>query len=130
MVNDAVVTANRPVRVHMPKTAAAKYIRQEPTLWEPVDGTLVTRETSAAAWTLAHKGYSGSGRLDVWIYASERAALRAGAELAIECGLFEHEQQARKLFKAGKFAQVLDLYEQAHPGNLLRAQPAFFVTEP
>jgi hypothetical protein len=32
-----------------------------------------TREP--AVWTLAHRGYSGSGRLDVWVYATKQEAL-------------------------------------------------------
>jgi hypothetical protein len=31
------------------------------------DGTVNTT-TDPAVWTLAHRGYSGGGRLDVWVY--------------------------------------------------------------
>lgn len=65
-------------------------------------------------WTLAHRGYSGSGRLNVWAYATKRA-LREGAELAIACGLDEREEQARRHYEAGRYQKVLDLYEEASP---------------
>ncbi|HCT79289.1 MAG TPA: hypothetical protein DGG94_23135 [Micromonosporaceae bacterium] len=38
------------------------------------DGTQ-TSTTDAAVWTLAHKGYSGNGRLGIWVYPTEQAAL-------------------------------------------------------
>lgn len=117
-------------RIRLSSAAAGEYIHQEATLLEPrSDGTIVPVETSAAAWTLAHKGYSGSGRLDVRIYPSEQHALRAGAELAIEYDLGESADQGHTLFVAAEYAQVLKLYEKAHPGNLLRVQPSFFVPE-
>jgi FHA domain len=40
-----------------------------------------------AVWTVAHRGYSGNRRLDVWIYRDENTALRAAAELAMSCGV-------------------------------------------
>jgi hypothetical protein len=40
------------------------------------DGT-ETVEKSPAVWTLAHCGYSGSGRLDIWVYPTKADALRA-----------------------------------------------------
>ena len=42
-----------------------------------------------AVWTVAHRGYSGNRRLDVWIYRDEDTALRAAAELAMSCGVDE-----------------------------------------
>jgi hypothetical protein len=42
-----------------------------------------------AVWTVAHRGYSGNRRLDVWIYRDENTALRAAAELAMSCGVDE-----------------------------------------
>lgn len=46
----------------------ADYIRMvtSSTLYHP-DGTK-TVEKQPAVWTLAHRGYSGGGRLDVWVY--------------------------------------------------------------
>ncbi|MDN5751649.1 MAG: hypothetical protein L0H64_24655 [Pseudonocardia sp.] len=88
------------------------------------DGTVDT-ERRPAVWTLAHRGYSGGGRLDIWVYPTQRAALRAGAELAMACGLDE-DPQARALFVAANWVAVLDRYEQTHPlTHLLRVQAAF-----
>ena len=42
-----------------------------------------------AVWTVAHRGYSGNRRLDVWIYREENTAIRAVAELAMSCGVDE-----------------------------------------
>jgi hypothetical protein len=76
-------------------------------------------------WTLAHKGYSGGGRLDIWVYPTEAAALQAGADLAMEAGLHE-DAKARALFAAGRFRAVLERYEATHPStHLLRVQAAF-----
>jgi hypothetical protein len=88
------------------------------------DGTVETTRAEAV-WTLAHRGYSGGGRLDVWAFPTKAAALRAGAELAMECGLDE-DAQARTLFESGKYEKVLERYEQTSPDyHLLRVQPAF-----
>jgi hypothetical protein len=51
-------------------------------------------------WTLAHRGYSGAGRLDVWVYPDRDRALAAGAELAMGCGLDE-DPEAAELFSRG-----------------------------
>jgi hypothetical protein len=88
------------------------------------DGTVNTT-TDPAVWTLAHRGYSGGGRLDVWVYPTKAVALREGARLAMECGMDE-DVEAKELFAAGKFAKVMERYEQTHPEtHLLRVQAAF-----
>ncbi|WP_298800460.1 hypothetical protein [uncultured Pseudonocardia sp.] len=107
------------------RTRAAGFIRPQlaSTLYR-ADGT-VTRTRRLAVWTLAHRGYSGSGRLDVWVYRTQRAALFAGADLAMEAGLDE-DPEARAMFAAGRYTAVLARYEHTHPeGFLLRVQAAF-----
>lgn len=82
-------------------------------------------------WTLAHRGYSGGGRLDIWVYRTKAAALYAGADLAMEAGLDE-DPKARALFAAGRYEKLMELYEQSHPDtHVLCVQPAFlqFVDE-
>jgi hypothetical protein len=94
-------------------------------LYRPGQPVETTR--APAVWTLAHRGYSGNGRLDVWVYRTKNAALRAGAELACLCMSEADEYRAaRRLFDAGLYQQVLDLYEDTHPDtHLLRVQTAF-----
>lgn len=102
------------------------YIRQVTTTktFHP-DGT-TTVGKRPAVWTLAHRGYAGSGRLDVWVYPSRAIALRVGAELALVCGLDESDPEAVRLYQSGRYQAVLDRYEAAHPDSfLLRVQPAF-----
>jgi hypothetical protein len=109
----------------------ADYIRMvtSSTAYHP-DGTK-TVEKSPAVWTLAHRGYSGGGRLDVWVYPTKVDALRAGADLALACGLDETDPEAVRLHRAGRYQAVLDRYEAAHrEGFLLRVQPAFLAPEP
>jgi hypothetical protein len=90
----------------------------------PTDGTTQITKDSAV-WTLAHRGYSGCGRLDIWVYPSKAAALREGAKLAMACGLDE-DAQAAMLFAKGSYEKVLERYEHTHPDtHLLRVQPAF-----
>ncbi|MDT2007175.1 hypothetical protein FXW78_26355 [Rhodococcus opacus] len=104
---------------------AADFIKQvvSSTLYRP-DGTVETSR-APAVWTLAHRGYSGSGRLDVWAYRTQADALRAGAVLAMECGMDE-DPKSRELFAARRWAAVMERYEQQHPeGHLLRVQAAF-----
>ncbi|TCC32044.1 hypothetical protein [Kribbella speibonae] len=101
------------------------FIRQvtSSTTYHP-DGSVDTTK-DPAVWTLAHRGYSGGGRLDVWVYPTKAVALREGAALAMACGLDEDEQ-AVKLFKAKRYDQVMERYEATHPDtHLLRVQPAF-----
>lgn len=93
------------------------------TLYRP-DGTVETSR-APAVWTLAHRGYSGAGRLDVWAYRTQADALHAGAALAMECGMDE-DPRCRKMFAAGRWAAVMEQYEQQRPqGHALRVQAAF-----
>jgi hypothetical protein len=62
-------------------------------LYRP-DGT-VKATKCPAVWTLAHRGYSGGGRLDIWVYRTKAAALYAGADLAMEAGLDEDPKARR-----------------------------------
>jgi hypothetical protein len=83
-----------------------------------------------AVWTLAHRGYSGGGRLDVWVYATKAAALLEGARLAMASGL-EDDPQAIASFERGRYQAVLDRYERLTPDtHLLRVQPAFLQDDP
>jgi hypothetical protein len=106
-------------------TGHARFIKQltSSTTYHP-DGTVETTK-DPAVWTLAHRGYSGCGRLDVWAYSSKKAAIYEGAKLAMACGMDEDEQ-ACALFTAGRYEKVMERYEETHPEtHLLRAQAAF-----
>ena len=82
-----------------------------------------TATDDLAVWTLAHRCYSGSGRLDVWMYPTPAAALAAGADLAMASGM---DPQATRLFAAGRYAEVLERYEQTQPDtHVLRVQAAY-----
>ncbi|MET9519976.1 hypothetical protein [Streptomyces sp. NPDC002994] len=108
--------------------AYARFIKQliSSKLYRP-DGTVETTK-DPAVWTLAHRGYSGSGRLDVWVSPSKKTALHEDAKLAMACGMDEDEQ-ATELFATGRFEQVLQRYEETHPEtHLLRVQAAFLQT--
>ena len=88
------------------------------------DGTVDTAY-EPAMWVLAHRGYSGSGRLDLWGYRSQADALRAGAELALASGLDE-DPHAVDLFEVGHFGELLGYYEQRNPAShVLRVESAF-----
>lgn len=93
------------------------------TLYRADGGVEVSK--APAVWTLAHRGYRGNGKLDVWAYPTKALALREGARLALDCGLDE-DPRAVELFETGRYQQVLDAYEARHPDtHLLRVQPAF-----
>lgn len=106
-------------------SASAAFIRpQVASKLYRADGRVET-ERRMAVWTLAHRGYSGGGRLDVWVYRTRREALFAGADLAMEAGM-DDDPQCRALFAASKYTEVLRRYEQTHPDtHLLRVQAAF-----
>ncbi|WP_245668739.1 hypothetical protein [Nocardia xishanensis] len=108
------------------RTKSAAFIRHEISseAYHP-DGS-VEIETSPAVWTLAHEGYSGGGRLDVWVYPDRNTALHDGAQLALECGLDEDPANVR-LFKRKKYAEILERYEQERPDHILRVQASLFV---
>jgi hypothetical protein len=82
-------------------------------LYRP-DGTK-TVEKQPAVWTLAHRGYSGGGRLDVWVYPTKAEVLRAGAGLALACGLGELDPEVVRLHGRGRYQAVLDRYEAGPP---------------
>jgi hypothetical protein len=89
------------------------------------DGS-VTTTRDPAVWTLVHRGHSGNGRLDVWVYPTKTKALRAGAELALATGLAELDPATPGLYDTGHFQSILDRYEATHPdAHLLRVQAAF-----
>jgi hypothetical protein len=90
------------------------------------DGTW-DKTRDPAVWTLAHRGYSGGGRLDVWVHESERDALRAGAELAMAAGMDE-DRVAVRFFNAGQYQKVFDRYLAARPDHVLSVQVAFLQT--
>lgn len=95
-------------------------------LFRPSGEVVVDR--APGVWTLAHRGYSGSGRLDVWAYPAQHDALAAGALLAMHCGLDE-DPHAVALYRQHRHQAVLDHYEQTHPdGFLLRVQPALLIS--
>jgi len=72
---------------------------------------------------------TGGARLDIWVYPTKAAALRAGAELAMACGLDE-DAAAVEMFVAGRHARLLAYDEQTHPEtHLLRVQAAFLQAE-
>jgi hypothetical protein len=106
-------------------SSTAGFIRQviSSRLYRP-DGTVETTKSSAV-WTLAHRGYSGSGRLDIWAYPTKKVALYEGARLAMACGMDE-DARACELFAAGRYEKVMARYEETHPDtHLLRVQAAF-----
>jgi hypothetical protein len=76
------------------RAVAERFIRllTSSTIYRP-DGRIETTK-DLAVWTRAHRGYSGGGRLDIWVYRSEAEALAAGALLAMECGLDEDPRRA------------------------------------
>lgn len=93
------------------------------------DGT-IEHLVAPAVWTLAHRGFSGGGRLDVWAYPSEHAALQAGAQLALECGIADSAPDAQVLFDRGQYAAVMVLYEENSPiDHVLRVQAAWLCDE-
>lgn len=65
-------------------------------------------------WTMAHRGYSESRRLDLWAYPDEHSALRAAARLGLECGLDE-DLPAVKAFEVGDYRAVLDRHRDTAP---------------
>lgn len=81
-------------------------------------------------WTVAHRGYSGGGRLDVWVYVDEPTAQRAAAELAMSCGLDDDESATRE-FKKGHYQQVIARYrETSPPSHVLAVQEAPLMQDP
>jgi hypothetical protein len=67
-----------------------------------------------AIWTMAHRGYSGSRRVDVWAYPDEASALRAAAQLGLDCGLDE-DDAAVKAFAREDYRAVLDRHHETAP---------------
>jgi hypothetical protein len=75
-----------------------------------------------AVWTVAHRGYSGNRRLDVWIYRDENTALRAAAELARSCGVDEDTLHSPNMFRASRvrvLPPMMHLIDQLGQRNLL-----------
>lgn len=108
-VSGAAVSASR-------RTGATGFIRQvvSATVYRP-DGTS-ERKQAPAVWTLAHRGASGSGRLNVWAYPTKASALKAGATLAMECGL-DADPAARELMESGQHSAVMRRYEETSYGQ-------------
>ena len=107
------------------RAAAERFIRLlvSSKTYRPNGAVETTRDL--AVWTLAHRGYSGSGRLDVWAYPTKDLALRAGADLAMQSGLDE-DTDASTAYAAGRYPQVMERYEQlSPPEHVLRVQAAF-----
>jgi hypothetical protein len=75
-----------------------------------------------AVWTVAHRGYRGNRRLDVWIYRDENTALRAAAELAMSCGVDKDTLHSPNMFRASRvrvLPPMMHLIDQLGQRNLL-----------
>lgn len=81
-------------------------------------------------WTVAHRGCSGNGRLDVWVFPDERTALRSAAELAMDCGL-DQDAIAKEHFDKERYDKVIARYcETSPPSHVLAVQEAPLMQEP
>ncbi|OKH65763.1 hypothetical protein EB73_21070 [Mycobacterium sp. SWH-M3] len=79
-------------------------------------------------WTVAHRGYSGGRRLDVWGYRSRTAALRAAAQLALDCGLDESAEAVDR-FAKGRYQWLIDRYNEQGPDwRILAVQVVNLIT--
>lgn len=77
-----------------------------------------------ALWVVAHRGYSGGRRLDLWAYSDESTALKVAAQLALDCGL-DADQQADRSFKLRRYREVIDRYNETSPEwHILAVQEA------
>ncbi len=79
-------------------------------------------------WTVAHRGYSGYRRLDLWAYPpDEAAALKAAARLGIECGLDE-DQAAVDAYARHDYRAVLNRHRETAPEwQILTVELTYFV---
>lgn len=78
-------------------------------------------------WTMAHRGYSGYRRLDLWAYPDEAAALKAAARLGIECGLDE-DQAAVDAYARHDYRAVLNRHRETAPEwQILTVELTYFV---
>lgn len=83
-----------------------------------------------AVWTVAHRGYSGNRRLDVWIYLDNNTALRAAAELAMSCGV-DQDSAAAGYFRQGQYTAVITRYLETSPDwHVLAVQEAPLMLDP
>lgn len=78
-------------------------------------------------WTMAHRGYSGYRRLDLWAYPDEATALKAAARLGMECGLDEDEA-AVEAYARQDYRRVLDRHRETAPEwQILTVELTYFV---
>lgn len=105
-----------------------RFIQNVDTRWVLRDGKKTAIEQAPGVWVLAHRGYSGNGRLDLWAYPSEEAALRAGAQLAKSiCG---DDPEMQRLIDTDKYREAMARYEQNEPDrHLLRVEPALLIED-
>jgi hypothetical protein len=112
--------------------AAAPYIRTTviSEMYNPSDGPWIHESAyGPGVWTLAHRGYSGGGRLDVWVYVDEQTALRAAADLAMSCGLDEEEAAVQR-YRRGDYQWIINRYNETSPeSHILQVQVANFIDE-
>lgn len=86
-------------------------------------------ERGPGIWTVAHRGYSGYRRLDLWAYPDEHSALKAAARLGMECGLDEDEAAA-KAYEQQDYRAVLDRHRETAPEwQILTVELTHFVGE-
>lgn len=105
-----------------------RYVHETPKTWTlaPASGQVEVSEIAPAVWTLAHRGHSGDRALDVWIYPNEEEAWEAGATFAMHALNGVEALMARDLMAAGRWPEVVALYEESMPEwALLRVQPSF-----
>lgn len=112
--------------------AAAPYIQNSviSEMYSPTtDAWIHESARGPGVWTVAHRGYSGGGRLDVWVYLDEQTALHAAADLAMSCGLDE-EQAAVQRYRRSDYQWIINRYNETSPeSHILQVQVANFIDE-
>lgn len=96
----------------------------------PNNGAWIRKTTyGPGIWTVAHRGHSGSRRLDVWAYSDETTALRAAAKLALDCGLDE-DHEAVKRYQQRDYRWIIDRHnEKSAQWQVLQVQVVNFIDQ-
>lgn len=78
------------------------------------DGSRVV-ETAPCIWTRLHRGSSTQGHVNVFLHSSREEALAAAVDFAIDVlGGGSNRDIADQLYEAGRYDELLDLYERTH----------------
>lgn len=81
-----------------------------------------------AVWTFVHRGYSGGGMINVWVYPDRDLAVRAAGRRVVDImGGLHGDERPGQLWRSERYDDLIALYNSEHEGTpcVMGVQPGW-----